>query len=244
MRATKPVGLGVCVTLLMLGTSGRADAQDGEKKPFSSMAPVEEYRMADRSEEIALARSAAPASISREADVLVLGDRGYETAIKGKNGFVCLVRGLRVLESKKPRADLPQRGGREYGPACRSGENAVGAGRCLEDRNDCPEQIFAECAPSARAGVNGLHDVQAGPSERFRGTLAPTFDGLSAAYGSLRLGSKSSRFSRLGPGGRSERGHRLFCPAGQVVRRHVRIQGLADWRSCAVTRPRVSAVRA
>ena len=91
MRATKPVGLGVCVTLLMLGTSGRADAQDGEKKPFSSMAPVEEYRMADRSEEIALARSAAPASISREADVLVLGDRGYETAIKGKNGFVCLV---------------------------------------------------------------------------------------------------------------------------------------------------------
>jgi hypothetical protein len=55
------------------------------------MAPVEQYLMADRSAEIAMARSAAPASISNDADVLALGDRGYETAVKGKNGFVCLV---------------------------------------------------------------------------------------------------------------------------------------------------------
>jgi hypothetical protein len=47
--------------------------------------------MASRSEEIALARSAAPASISGDAEILVLGDRGYETAVKGGNGFVCLV---------------------------------------------------------------------------------------------------------------------------------------------------------
>jgi hypothetical protein len=38
-----------------------------------------------------LARTAAPEPISREADVLVLGRRGYETAVKGKNGFVCVV---------------------------------------------------------------------------------------------------------------------------------------------------------
>jgi hypothetical protein len=55
------------------------------------MAPVEQYRMAAQSEEIAMARSAAPASISSDADVLVLGARGYQTAVKGKNGFVCLV---------------------------------------------------------------------------------------------------------------------------------------------------------
>ncbi len=55
------------------------------------MAPVEQYRMRSRSDEIALARSAAPAPISSDADVLVLGDRGYEPAVKGKNGFVCLV---------------------------------------------------------------------------------------------------------------------------------------------------------
>jgi hypothetical protein len=39
-----------------------------------------------------MARSAAAEAISREADVLVLGRHGYETAVKGKNGFVCVVR--------------------------------------------------------------------------------------------------------------------------------------------------------
>ena len=53
--------------------------------------PLEQYLMADRNAEIALARSAAPESISHDAEVLVLGRHGYETAVKGKNGFVCLV---------------------------------------------------------------------------------------------------------------------------------------------------------
>ncbi|MDE2053462.1 MAG: hypothetical protein KGI62_02115 [Xanthomonadaceae bacterium] len=55
------------------------------------MAPAEQYRIANRADEIALARSAAPPSISRDAQVLVLGAHGYETAVNGKNGFVCLV---------------------------------------------------------------------------------------------------------------------------------------------------------
>jgi len=55
------------------------------------MAPFEQYRMADRDAEIALARTAAPPSISADADVLVLGKTGYETAAKGTNGFVCFV---------------------------------------------------------------------------------------------------------------------------------------------------------
>ena len=67
-----------------------AVAQDG-KTPFPEMAPVAKYRMASRAEEVALARSAAPASISNNAEILVLGDSGYETAVKGTNGFVCLV---------------------------------------------------------------------------------------------------------------------------------------------------------
>jgi hypothetical protein len=37
------------------------------------------------------ARSAAPESISRDAEVMVLGRHGYEIAFKGKNGFVCIV---------------------------------------------------------------------------------------------------------------------------------------------------------
>jgi hypothetical protein len=47
--------------------------------------------MADRNAEIALARSAAPDAISRDAEVLVLGRNGYQTAVTGKNGFVCVV---------------------------------------------------------------------------------------------------------------------------------------------------------
>jgi hypothetical protein len=55
------------------------------------MAPLDQYLMADRNAEIALARSAAPESISRDAEVMVLGRHGYETVVKGKNGFVCMV---------------------------------------------------------------------------------------------------------------------------------------------------------
>jgi hypothetical protein len=60
------------------------------KLPYSSMAPIDRYLM-DRNDEIALAQSAAPAAISHDAEVLVLGRSGYETAVKGKNGFVCIV---------------------------------------------------------------------------------------------------------------------------------------------------------
>jgi hypothetical protein len=66
-----------------------APAQDTQQ-PYATMAPVEQYLM-DRDAEIALARSAAPESISRDAEVLVLGRHGFETAVKGKNGFVCIV---------------------------------------------------------------------------------------------------------------------------------------------------------
>jgi len=59
--------------------------------PYPNMAPVDQYLMPDRSTEIALARSAAPESISRDAEVMVLGRHGYETAVKGTNGFVCVV---------------------------------------------------------------------------------------------------------------------------------------------------------
>ena len=72
----------------MFGTA--CHAQDA-KAPYPTMAPIEQYLMADQNAEIALARSAAPDSISRDAAVLVLGQHGYETAVKGKNGFVCLV---------------------------------------------------------------------------------------------------------------------------------------------------------
>jgi hypothetical protein len=75
---------------VMFATAWQVMAQD-VKSAYPSMAPIEQYLMADRSSEIALAQSAAPESISRDAEVMVLGRHGYETAVKGKNGFVCVV---------------------------------------------------------------------------------------------------------------------------------------------------------
>jgi hypothetical protein len=75
--------------LVVLATANQAMAQDA-KAPYPNMAPVEQYLM-DRAAEIALARTAAPGSISGDAEILVLGRHGFETAVKGKNGFVCLV---------------------------------------------------------------------------------------------------------------------------------------------------------
>lgn len=76
--------------LAVLGIAHHAMAQDATT-PHPNMAPIDQYLMPDKSAEIALARSAAPDSIAGDADVLVLGRHGFETAVKGKNGFVCIV---------------------------------------------------------------------------------------------------------------------------------------------------------
>ena len=76
------------VAIVCVARPGRAQEA---KTPYPTMAPVEQYLMADRETEIALARSAAPPSIAKDATVLVLGRHGYETAVEGKNGFVCMV---------------------------------------------------------------------------------------------------------------------------------------------------------
>jgi hypothetical protein len=72
-----------------LSAAWQIQAQDA-KQPYPNMAPIEQYRM-ERNAEIAMARTAAPASISNDAAVLVMGQKNYETAVEGKNGFVCLV---------------------------------------------------------------------------------------------------------------------------------------------------------
>jgi hypothetical protein len=80
-----------CFVLLVgLGAAHQAMAQDATTT-YTKMAPIDQYLMADRDAEIALARSAAPDAISRDAEVLVLGRHGFETAAKGKNGFMCIV---------------------------------------------------------------------------------------------------------------------------------------------------------
>ncbi len=62
-----------------------------EKTSYPAMAPLDQYLITDANSEIALARSAAPASISDAAEVMVLGPKGYTTAVKGTNDFLCIV---------------------------------------------------------------------------------------------------------------------------------------------------------
>jgi len=67
-----------------------AVAQAG-KAAYPAMSPLDQYLISDEKSEIALARSAAPGSISDGAEVMVLGRDGYKTAVKGTNGFLCIV---------------------------------------------------------------------------------------------------------------------------------------------------------
>jgi hypothetical protein len=91
MNKSVQAAVSLCfVLILILGAAWQARAQD-TKTLYPRMAPPDQYLIADRNAEIALARSAAPPSISRDATVMVLGSHGYETAVEGKNGFVCMV---------------------------------------------------------------------------------------------------------------------------------------------------------
>lgn len=79
------------VLALALALGAASAWAQGGSTAYATMAPVAQYLMADRSAEIAMARSAAPPAISDDATIMVLGRGGYEIAAKGKNGFVCLV---------------------------------------------------------------------------------------------------------------------------------------------------------
>jgi hypothetical protein len=68
--AVKGVVLG-----FLLVTGWQAIAQDAKTR-YPSVAPVDQYLMENRSSEITLARSAAPESISHDAEVMVLGRHG------------------------------------------------------------------------------------------------------------------------------------------------------------------------
>jgi hypothetical protein len=84
---------GACLrAALALEFAMLAVAPAGAAAPaYPAMAPLGRYRSVSASAEIALARSAAPPSISSDAEVLTLGDRGYDVAVSGKNGFACIV---------------------------------------------------------------------------------------------------------------------------------------------------------
>ncbi len=82
----KSIGRGSILVLLL---SSHAAAQ-AVRTAYPSMAPLSQYLM-PRDAEISLARSAAPKAVSDAAEILVFTKSGFQTAVKGTNGFVCLV---------------------------------------------------------------------------------------------------------------------------------------------------------
>ncbi|MGA7244574.1 MAG: hypothetical protein WBX19_15410 [Terracidiphilus sp.] len=81
----------VLVVLALAVLPGGIRQARAQADPYPAMAPLDQYLIPDENAEIALARSAAPASISDGAAVMVLGRQGYTTAVQGKNGFLCYV---------------------------------------------------------------------------------------------------------------------------------------------------------
>ncbi len=100
-RSTSAASIAVVsVVASLIGCADKPVMPDAAKTPaateppkaatYPAMAPIEQYLMG-RDAEIALARSAAPPAISNDASVAVLTRQGYQTAVEGKNGFVCFV---------------------------------------------------------------------------------------------------------------------------------------------------------
>jgi hypothetical protein len=117
-KTVKMIALAFFGVVVAVTAARHVQAQDA-KNPYPRMAPVDQYLIHDRDAEIALARTAAPPSISNDATVMVLGRHGYETAVEGKNGFVCLVeRGWNgSFESDKGFWNPKSRGPDCYNPA-------------------------------------------------------------------------------------------------------------------------------
>jgi hypothetical protein len=89
VRGTSAFTRLVLLVVVSAAWQAHVHAQNAQT-PYPSVAPLDQYLM-ERNAEIALARSAAPESVSRDAEVLVLGRHGYESADKGTNGFLCIV---------------------------------------------------------------------------------------------------------------------------------------------------------
>jgi hypothetical protein len=134
----KIIALAFALQIVLPDAGGQAVAQAG-KAAYPAMAPLDQYLISDEKSEIALARSAAPGSISDGAEVMVLGREGYKTAVKGTNGFLCIVERSwgehgsdGVLESEDTCAPLLQRASHEDLCAHLSDEDQACAGRKIE----------------------------------------------------------------------------------------------------------------
>ena len=86
------IALAFVLQIVLPDAGGQAVAQAG-KAAYPAMAPLDQYLISDEKSEVALARSAAPGSISDGAEVMVLGREGYRTAVRARMAFSASWRG-------------------------------------------------------------------------------------------------------------------------------------------------------
>ena len=237
MKTGRSVAKAISFAALLVTALGSASLPARSQEAaaaYSKMAPLDQYLMTDRSAEIAMARSAAPPSISDDAEVMVLGRHGYETVVKGKNGFVCLVerswmspfdfaqfwnpkmRGPICFNPPAVRSILPFTFKRTELVLCRN----------VQRTDDCGHQSVRRerhAAPGTRRNV--LHDVTAGLSERRSGALGPAFDVLRSAYRPQVMGS--------GFAGHSSDDESTISGSGADNRVHDSGAHLVGWNSCS-----------
>ena len=168
-KALRTIALTSLALVGTLAAMWQAQAQEA-KAPYPSMAPLE------RNAEIALARSAAPPSISQDAEIMVLGQHSYKTAIKGKNGFVCMVwrswtagtddpefwnsklRAPICFNSAAARSQVPQ--------TIRENRSNIGFAIERPDVRGYQRRFRQEGIAAAGTGCDVLHDVEATVLER------------------------------------------------------------------------------
>ncbi len=191
---------------------------------------VNQYLIADRNAEIALARSAAPKSISDQAEIQVLGEHGYETAVKGTNGFVCLVErswtaGADAPDFWNPKVRSPfclnAQAVETYLPLTIMKTNLALAGKSKPQIVAAIQAALEEKKLAAyRTWRDVLHDVEARLPERRRWALAPSPDVFRAVDETRSLGCKFGRLAyRCSPRHRGP-DHNLHGSTVAMVRRN------------------------
>ena len=153
----------IIMPIIGVAVSKQAQAQNAGAR-YAKMAAIDEYLMSQDAE-IALARSAAPESLSKDADVLVLDRHGYRAAIKGRNGVVCVAKrswtaGLDDPDFWNPKLRAPicfnPPAARSYLPRIRKRTTLVLAGKTKQQLPGEMKAAFeAKAIPAVEPGALG-----------------------------------------------------------------------------------------
>jgi hypothetical protein len=174
-KNVKVIALAFALQIVLVCAGRHAVAQSG-KAAYPAMATLDQYLISDEATEIALARSAAPSSISDGAEVMVLGREGYKTAVKGTNGFLCIVERSWAqseddAEFWNPKMRAPHCFNAQAAKRlCSdlSDEDPARTGRKIQGRNrarNC-NGVGQQGAALVGAWFDGLHDVEAAVLKR------------------------------------------------------------------------------